>query len=190
MYLLENQLGAHSFILFHIIKYPSNISLVVNVKSTNFARKLRSQKTRCSEIYDPPHLDSGVFGGDRAGVDLDAEDALVRGVQRVAGLAPQAALHDHPELLALSLVQGDLHEAGGKGVVLDGELDDLAGLEEAHHRLLVADVPDVGGVDRQDPVAHPELPRGRGRAPGDDFTHVDSLKHKIWLKVVSMSNPG
>ena len=39
-------------------------------------------------------------------------------------------------------------------------------------------VPDVGGVDRQDPVAHPQLARGRGRAAGDDLTHVDSLDQK------------
>ena len=93
-------------------------------------------------------------------------------------MASEAALDDHAELLALGLVHRDLHEAGGQGVVLDGELDDLAGLEEAHHGFLVADAPDVGGVDRQDPVAHPQLARGRGRASGGDLTHVDSLDQK------------
>ena len=160
---------------------------MVNVKVQNFARKLLLKHR---EIYDLLYLDSGVFGGDRAGVDLDAEDALVCGVQRVAGLAPEAALHYHAQLLPLCLVHGDLHEAGGQRVVLDSELDDLAGLEEAHHGLLVAHVPDVGGVDRQDPVPHPELPRGCGRAAGNDLTHVDSLKAKYCLKVVSIGNPG
>ena len=39
-------------------------------------------------------------------------------------------------------------------------------------------VPDVGGVDRQDPVAHPQLPRGRRRTARDNFTDVDSLKQE------------
>ena len=63
-------------------------------------------------------------------------------------------------------------------------------LQKRHDGLLVRHVPDVGGVDRQDPVTHPELPRGSGRAPGNDFTHVNSLITKYGLKVVSMGNPG
>ena len=51
-------------------------------------------------------------------------------------------------------------------------------LQKRHDGLLVRHVPDVGGVDGQDPVAHPQLPRGRRRPARDNFTDVDSLKQE------------
>ena len=129
---------------------------MVNVKVQTLQGSC-SQKHR--EIYDLLHLDSGVFGGNRAGVDLDAEDALICGIQGVTRLSSQAPLDNHAKLLPLCLVHGDLHEAGGQGVVLDSQFDDLAGLEKAHHGLLMTHIPDVGGVNSQDSVSHPEFIR-------------------------------
>ena len=75
------------------------------------------------------YLYSGISGGDGAWIDFDTEDALIRLVVRVAGLAAQAALHDHAELLALLLPHRDLHEAGRQRVVLHRQLDYLARLK-------------------------------------------------------------
>ena len=107
---------------------------MVNVKVQTLQGSC-SQKHR--EIYDLLHLDSGVFGGNRAGVE------------------PPFTI----KLLPLCLVHGDLYEAGWQGVVLDSQFDDLAGLEKAHHGLLVTHIPDVGGVNSQDSVSHPEFIR-------------------------------
>ena len=75
------------------------------------------------------YLYSGISGGDGAWIDFDTEDALIRLVVRVAGLAAEAALHDHAELLALLLPHRDLHEAGRQRVVLHRQLDNLARLK-------------------------------------------------------------
>ena len=75
------------------------------------------------------YLYSGISGGDGAWIDFDTEDALIRLVVRVAGLAAEAALHDHAELLALLLPHRDLHEAGRQRVMLHRQLDYLARLK-------------------------------------------------------------
>ena len=106
------------------------------------------------------YLYSRVGGCDGAGVDFDTEDSLITGVLGVAWLSSQTSLDNHPELLSLLLFDGDLHEAGWERVVLDGQLDDLALLEEGHDGLLVTDTPDVGLVHGQDPISHPQLPGG------------------------------
>ena len=94
----------------------------------------------------------------------------------VARLSSNTPLHNHPELLPLLLPDSNLHEPGGKRIVLDRQLDNLAGLEQRHDGFLMCHVPDVSGVDRQDPVSHPQLPGGSGRAAGDDLADIDSLK--------------
>ena len=135
-----------------------------------------AQQGLAVDLDDPlAHPDQTVLGSSRARVHFDTEDTFVGRVEGVSRLAPQTTFDDHAELLAGLLHDGDLPEAGRQGVVLDGELHDLAVLQEGHDGLLVCDHPDVGGVDGQHPVAHLQLVRGSGGSSGDDFTDVDSL---------------
>ncbi len=63
-------------------------------------------------------LDPAVPGGGAPRVDAHAEDALVRGIQRVAGLAAQPALDDDAQLLTRLLVQVHLSKPSRQRVVL------------------------------------------------------------------------
>jgi hypothetical protein len=63
-------------------------------------------------------LDPAVPGGGAPRVDAHTEDALVRGIQRVAGLAAQPALDDDAQLLTRLLVQVHLRKPSRQRVVL------------------------------------------------------------------------
>ena len=154
-----------------IIRWPTWQDLVMD-----WSFQFTSWKMRQFSAF---YLYSRVGGCNGAGVDFDTEDSLITGVLGVAWLSSQTSLDNHPELLSLLLFDGDLHEAGWERVVLDGQLDDLALLQEGHDGLLVTDAPDVGLIHGQDPVTHSELPSGGCGASRDNFTDVNPLERKL-----------
>ncbi len=64
------------------------------------------------------HLDSAVSGRCTAGVNSHTEDTLVRGVERITGLAPQAALDDDAQLLSRFLPKVYLGKTFRQRIVL------------------------------------------------------------------------
>ena len=137
-------------------------------------------------FFDTIHyLYPWISGSDGARIDFDTEYSFIGRIVRVTRLSSQTSLDNHPELLSFFLPDCDLHEPCRKRIVLDRQLDNLAGLEQRHDGFLMRHIPDICRVHGQDPVSHPQLASGRGRATGYDLTDIDSLKMFILIQFTS-----